>query len=125
MGLSLRKIIKEELDDFQWIKDTYGGQEHFEVRLKEFMDKFKSHWNNFEVTYEPINEKYDNTFIEVGRLWLDGEHGNWYWDFVQNLGDGSFNVELFEKIGSGYELIDSSKFRSFEEGLDWVYDKGV
>jgi hypothetical protein len=125
--MSLKKIIKEEVDSFQWIRDIQSSYpEHFKTRVEDFVKRFAFGWEGSTVTFEPIGEVYGSV-MELGRVWMDTVVGNdqvnsWYWDLLQNTKTGVFKVEVFESIEMGsYEIIDSEEFRNFEDALEWIY----
>ena len=126
MGLSLRNIIKEEVDSFQWIRDIQSSYpQYFHTRVEDFIERYATHWEGAEVFFEPIKDRYENSgLVELGRVWMDDNGGSWYWDLLKNENHDIFKVELFEKLDGepSYEIVDNSSFKTFEEALEWIYD---
>jgi hypothetical protein len=130
--MSLKKIIKEEVDSFQWIRDIQSSYpQYFHTRVEDFINRYATHWEGAGVFFEPIGERYEssiggnpNVNIELGRVWLDDNGGSWYWDLIKDETNEVFRVELFEKLDGepSYEIVDSSNFKTFEEALEWIYD---
>lgn len=126
--MNLRRIILEEIDDFQWIIDIVPSHpEQFESRLRGFIDRFGSQWENFGFTYEPIFENYGD-LQEVGRVWMDefddndNEVGSWYWDFLVDNNFNEFVVELYEKHADSYEAIEYQRFKGFDDAMTWIFE---
>jgi hypothetical protein len=125
--MSLRRIIKEEIDDFQWIKDILPSHpENFEHRIREFINKYASHWEDVEINVEPIDEVYGD-LQEIGRIWMDeyddGEVvGSWYWDMLIDNVESEFVVELYEKHADSYEALEHHRFKSFDDAMRWTFE---
>ena len=104
--MNLKKIILEEVEDFQWIKDSEdefqwikdiqaSHPEYFQHRIEDFIKRFARHWENYSTHFEPIDETYGD-LQEVGRIWMDeyGDDsdeptGSWYLDMLVDDGEST------------------------------------
>lgn len=119
--MDIKKIILEELDDFQWIRDIGAdSSEYLRDRIRDFAysDEIQELG---EITYDPISEEYPN-IKELGRVWLGNDDGDWYWDILSDTSDGTFIVEGFTKYGNSYEEVSYNRFYSISDVLEWIFD---
>jgi hypothetical protein len=130
MGMSLRRIIKEEIDDLQWIRDIKPKNfEIFEKRLRDFINKTPNWLGNVGITIEPINERYGDT-QEIGRVWMDEYDdvftdnivASWYWDLLVDYSQNNFIVELYEKHADSYEALEFHRFEKISNAIAWIID---
>lgn len=115
----------EGVDPFKWIRDIQiATPDLFKGRVDDFIRRFASRWDGYDITFEPISDEYSSGVREIGRVYMDEGEYSWYWDLLHDKNDESYIVEIFEKppYENSYEAIERERFESLDESILYVFD---
>ena len=118
--MDIRKIIKEELDEFEWIKDI----DRVPLTLLDNIDKLIK---RMDVDYKLVrkhelinNSRYPQGLYLIGTTMYNGRQHNMELDIMYS-GNENFHVRLFEVIiGDAREWIDFMEYNTLDDMMEYM-----
>jgi hypothetical protein len=115
--------VNESIDDgLEWMRDIVpDGKVLVKGRVEDFIRMVEDDWEGFEFTIEDITDTYSSGVTELCRVWVDDliNDDSWYWDVLMD--DNSYIVEIYEKHGGSYEIIDTTRFHILNDAIMYMF----